>query len=71
MNCGGQLRTERKCECIDCGLPYSEFGLDMTLPNEQWLMIHPEGDGILCANCMVKRAAKLEGSIAVRAKIEM
>lgn len=60
-----------KAKCIDCGLTYEEFGLDMTLPNEQWLMIHPDEDGILCANCIVKRAGKLEGSIAVRAKIDI
>ncbi len=58
--------------CIDCGLPYSEFGLDTTLPDEQWLAIHPEGlHGILCANCIVRRAAEIEGVIAIRAEIEI
>ena len=66
------MSHDMKAECIDCSLPYEEFGLDMTLPDEQWLMIHREGyDGLLCANCIVERAAKLEGSIAVRAKIEI
>ena len=58
-------------ECLDCHLSYEEFGLDMTLPDNQWLMIHPEGNGLLCANCIVKRAEKLQGTIAVRAEIEL
>lgn len=55
-------------ECMDCGLLYSEFGMDTTIPHSQWEKIHPgsEGGGILCANCMVKRAAMLEGKIAAR-----
>jgi len=61
-----------KAECIDCGIPYEEFGLNMTLPDEQWLLIHPEGlHGLLCANCIARRAEKLEGSISIRAKIEI
>lgn len=62
--------TEPKC--LDCGLPYEEFGLDTTLPNGQWLLIHPEGhDGLLCANCIVKRAAKIPQVIAVRAVLDI
>ena len=57
--------------CIDCGLLYEEFGLDSTLPDEQWLMIHPEGEGgILCANCMVRRASSLAGAVAIRMYID-
>jgi len=57
--------------CMDCGIPYQDFPLDMTLPDEQWLMIHPEGEGgLLCAGCIVKRAARLPGVIAVRAIFE-
>ncbi len=57
-------------KCLDCGKPYSEFPLDSTLPDEQWRMIHNSEGGILCANCMVARAAKLPGTIAVRMRIE-
>ncbi len=58
-------------KCEDCDLPYREFGLDTTLPDEQWLLIHPEGlHGLLCANCIARRAEKLKGSIAIRATIE-
>ena len=57
--------------CSDCGLLYEEFGLDMTLPDDQWLMIYPKGlSGLLCANCIAKRAEKLSGTIAIRATIE-
>ena len=58
-------------KCLDCGALYREFPLDMTVPDDQWLMIHPEGEGgILCASCIVRRAAKLPGIIAVRARFE-
>jgi hypothetical protein len=57
--------------CRDCGKPYRDFKLDTTLPDEQWLLIHPEGNGgLLCANCMVRRAAKLPGIIAARMVLE-
>lgn len=62
---------ELKAKCLDCDKPYEDFGLDMTLPDHQWLMIRPEKDGLLCANCIVKRASKLPKAIAVRAVIDM
>jgi len=51
----------KKLRCPDCGLPYRDFGLDTALSDEQWLMIHPEndGNGVLCANCIIRRASKL------------
>ncbi len=58
-------------DCMDCGLDYEDFGLDMTLPREQWLLIHPADGGLLCANCMVRRAGMLDGAIAMRAEIEL
>jgi len=52
--------------CEDCGEIY-ENTLDVTLPDEQWLMIHPSGEGgVLCGGCMVKRATSLDGIIAAR-----
>ena len=58
--------------CKDCELPYQEFGIDTTLPDEQWLMIHPEGfGGLLCANCIVNRASHLPGIIAARMRLEI
>lgn len=48
--------------CLDCGLPYADFPLDLNLPRAQWLAIHPEGEnGLLCAACIVRRAAKIPG----------
>uniref|UniRef100_A0A6H1ZHP6 Uncharacterized protein n=2 Tax=viral metagenome TaxID=1070528 RepID=A0A6H1ZHP6_9ZZZZ len=70
-------RHERKgkikmLKCEDCVLPYKDFPLDTTIPNGQWLDIHPErdGGGVLCANCMIKRASKLPGVIAARMVFE-
>ena len=58
-------------KCEDCDLLYVEFGLDTTLPDEQWVIIHPEeGTDLLCANCIARRAERLEGTIAIRAIIE-
>lgn len=58
--------------CEDCSLPYRSFPLDMTLPDDQWAMIHPGDDGgVLCAQCIVQRASRLgRHVIAVRAVIE-
>lgn len=56
--------------CMDCRAIYADFPLDTTVPDEQWAMIHPSGGGVLCASCIVKRAAKLPGIIAVRAWFE-
>jgi hypothetical protein len=57
-------------KCLDCGKPYSEFGLDMILPDDQWQRIHPEKDGLLCASCIVKRASQLPNAVVVSAVIE-
>lgn len=55
--------------CLDCGLDYSDFPLDMILPRWQWLLIHPAENGVLCANCMVKRASRIGGVVAIYAVI--
>jgi hypothetical protein len=47
--------------CLDCGKPYSEFPIDVILPRPQWLTIHPDDGGLLCAACIVTRAAKVPG----------
>ena len=67
----GERLKETLVACQDCGLPYSDFGHDTVLPDEQWLMINPEGHaGILCANCMVRRAAKLDRFVRARMVFE-
>jgi hypothetical protein len=59
--------------CEDCHTPYAEFPLDVTIPDGQWEKIMPgrRGGGILCANCIVRRASYLPGVVAVRAEIEI
>lgn len=48
--------------CVDCGLNYSEMGLDLVLPGEQWRRLFPEERGLLCANCICKRARGIGGT---------
>ncbi len=61
-----------KAICEDCKMPYQEFGIDTDLPVSQWLLIHPEGTGgLLCANCMVRRASRLPGIIVARMVLEV
>ncbi len=57
--------------CADCGLPYADFGIDTTLPNLQWKELTPDGAGLLCANCICKRAAKMPNVLAARMVIEV
>lgn len=57
-------------DCLDCGMPYGgDDWLDCVLPRWQWLEINPDDGGILCANCMVKRASKLPGVVGFHAVI--
>ena len=55
-------------DCQDCGLPDSEMPLDTVLTIKQWEMICPES-GMLCASCIVKRAALLPGVMNLTARI--
>lgn len=57
--------------CLDCGLPYEDFPLDVVLPRAQWLRIHPDEHGLLCAKCIVARAAKVLGVVCVLAILEI
>ena len=63
---------EKVLKCKDCGKLYEYFLLNTTVSCEQWELIHPEGlFGILCANCMVKRAAsKIPGVCSVKMVFE-
>lgn len=47
--------------CKDCGIRYSSLGLDLVLPDQQWNHIAP-GAGILCPNCICKRASHYGGT---------
>lgn len=61
--------TEAKAVCLDCGLDYGQFGLDVLLPRWQWLEIHPDENGLLCGRCIAVRAARIHGSVAIHATI--
>jgi hypothetical protein len=47
--------------CADCELPYSDDGwADFVVSHETWDKLTAEdGAGLLCANCMVRRATRL------------
>lgn len=61
---GYEVMRSSQVKCKDCGLPYSEMGLDLVLPDQQWNYLVPEG-GILCANCICKRAAHFGGTVVL------
>lgn len=60
-----------KSECMDCGLDYSDFKLDMVVPHSQWLVINPDKDGLLCAQCIINRLSKIPGVVCVHAIAEV
>lgn len=62
--------TEHLLACEDCGLPYRDFPLDVVLPDEHWELIHPSGTGgVLCAACIVSRAAQVPGVTVIHASL--
>jgi hypothetical protein len=60
-----------KAVCLDCGRDYAQFGMDILLQRTQWLEIHPAENGLLCAQCIVNRSAKLPGTLALHLFIEV
>lgn len=67
----GQLRDPDPAVCLDCGLAYAHFPLDVILPRPQWLTIHPADHGLLCAGCIATRASKVPGATCLHAIIEI
>lgn len=61
-------KMKRAARCMDCGLSHGQYH-EMLFPRSQWLMINPKDAGMLCANCMLARAAKLPGQIGVVALV--
>jgi hypothetical protein len=57
--------------CLDCGLPYECFPLDLVVPRGQWLLIHPADAGVLCALCILARLSRIPGVTAVHAVAEV
>ena len=60
------METTASERCMDCGV---ENSIDIVLTREQWLKINPKDGGILCANCIVRRASALAHVINVQAYI--
>lgn len=58
---------KKEVRCYDCGKPYGGEGwIDTVLPDEQWNIIFPEKYGLLCANCIIQRAAKMEDIVIAK-----
>ena len=53
--------------CLDCKTEVPS--IDLAIPRQQWLLIHPDDGGVLCPNCILKRAAKLPNVINLTARI--
>ncbi len=53
----------RKWGCTDCGVDLKRFQMDTLIPTKQWKML--KCSGILCANCMIRRA-KAHGALSSR-----
>jgi len=64
-----EATPQLKAYCLDCGMDYDDFGMDVLLPRHQWLDIHPAENGLLCALCIVRRAHKLPRAVALHAVI--
>jgi hypothetical protein len=54
--------------CASCGMPYCDFPCDMIIPDEEWRLISPTGDGggLLCPNCICRLLAD-NGATCVKA----
>lgn len=54
--------------CLDCGGPNTQR-MSMIFAREDWLKIHPKDAGVLCANCIIRRAEKLPDIFCVQARL--
>jgi hypothetical protein len=59
-----------KPECKDCGMPYNQFGLDLVLPDEQFIEINGSINGLLCPTCICRRASDIPGYVVVLAELK-
>lgn len=52
--------TNRPLHCMECGLLYKEFGIDVNVPDDQWVLLmgRPAGDGMMCGACLIEAGAK-------------
>lgn len=59
-----------KAKCYYCRRPYEKFGVDFVFTAEQWKLVHPEIDGVVCGSCIAKRVATLEGVVRIKSVLE-
>lgn len=74
--CGGpDGQHEDSCpmagRCMDCGMRREDIPADVVMSREQWLTIHPKEVGILCAGCIVRRAARIRGAVRCHLVVEI
>jgi len=50
---------KKELTCMDCSRKYKDFGFDVLLLDWQWILVNPDENGVLCANCILDRMAKL------------
>ena len=67
----GSGENKEAGKCLDCGKSYSDFGMDVVLPRRQWLTIHPDNHGLLCAQCIVNRVSKIPEATVIHAVVEI
>lgn len=58
-------------KCLDCEKPYDDFPMDLTMTRGQWLLIHPDDNGLLCADCILRRADKIPGVLVAHLILEV
>lgn len=56
--------------CMDCRRRYSDLmACDLVIPRAQWLALNPQDGGVLCANCLLRRAVALPGTVNITGRI--
>lgn len=65
-----EVNNNNSANCLDCGKPYSEFGVDLVFNSSDWFKIHPRENGLLCANCIANRVDLIEGIVCIKASLK-
>lgn len=68
---GDDSRNEPQVRCHGCGKLYTEFPLDVVLTKKEWALISGREDegGLLCADCILRKACKLPGVTHVKLRL--
>lgn len=73
MSVTGLVEAPREiAKCEDCYLPYQNFGMDVTVPNDQWTELtgYTDGEGLLCGPCIIQRGIENEKYGVARLRFE-